>query len=211
MNKLIAAAAIAAGIAVVAAPGANAAPSPKPNQSVCFTGGAGTCTSTGGGTFTLGIPANGNYTSYAGVTVSSKSLTGTAFADLTKVQFAYEGDVTGGSPRYSLKVVDTDGRDGWVFVDAASCDANEDGIVNPLDEADCVVSGYFFNADDTTESFYYSSWDEFLAGEPGAVLGDRKPFVVYDFASGGTAPDYTDNPAGSVTVSDIFLVAAKKR
>ena len=212
MHKLVAAAAIAAaGFAVVAAPGANAAPSPKPNQSVCFTGGGGTCTALGGGAFTLGIPASGNYSSYAGVTVSSKSLTGTAFADLTKVQFTYEGDIAGGSPRYSLKVVGADGRDGWVFVDAASCDDNGDGVVDPLDEPACVVSGYFFNTDGSTESFYYTSWDAFLAEESGAVLGDRKPFVVYDFAPGGTAPEYADNPEGSVTVSEIFLAAAKKR
>ena len=75
-----------------------------------------------------------------------------------------------------------------MFVDAASCDGDGDGVVDPFDETDCVVSGYFFNSDGTTEGFYYSSWDAYLAGEPGAVLGDRKPFVVYDFAPGGTAP-----------------------
>ena len=212
MHKIIAGAAVAAaGLAVLTAPGASAAPSPKSSQLACFEGGDGTCTPEGAGSFELAIPANGNYTSYAGVYLRNKSLAGKPFASLSSLSFDYDGDITGGSPRFSLQVIGSDGRDGWVFVDAQSCDADADNTVDPINQVDCVVSGYYWNADDTQESFYYSSWSAFLGGEEGATVGSENPFVIYDFAPGGTAPAYTDNPAGSVTVSDIVLGNAKQR
>ena len=207
MHKLVAAAAIAAAaIAVVAAPGANAAPNPKSSQLACFDGttdgvAGGSC-ARDGNSFTLDAdnPTGDPDGAYAGVYLTNKSLSGKTFASVTTLGFSYDGAVSGGSPRFSLPIIGSDGRDGYVFIDAASCNDGA-GHVAPLTDPTCVVSGYYWNPDgssEPTEGFYYESWSDFLAGESGAELGSSYAFVI------------ADQP-GVVTVSDIQLGNAKQR
>jgi hypothetical protein len=110
--------------------------------------------------------------------------------------------VSGGSPRYSIPVLNAEGNDGYVFIDAASCNDGA-GLVAPLTDATCVVSGYVwtdFQDDPATpeieyspESFYYTSWADFLAGEPDLTV--RPGYATFIIA---------DQP-GTVTVSDVQL------
>ena len=207
MHKLVAAAAIAAaGIAVVAAPGANAEPSSKSSQLACFDGTTdgvadGSCVRDSS---SFVLDANNESAdpdgAYAGVYLTNKSLSGKSFATVTSLGFSYDGAVSGGSPRFSLPIVGSDGRDGWVFIDAASCNDGE-GHVAPLADPTCVVSGYYWNPDgsaEQTEGFYYTNWSDFLAGEPGAEFGSNYAFVI------------ADQP-GIVTVSNVVLGNAKQR
>jgi hypothetical protein len=178
MHKLVAAAAIAAaGIAVVAAPGANAAPSPKSNPLQCFSGADdgynGTCTQQGQ-SFTLDtVDGDDNpYNNYAGVYVEAQSLTGGSVTNLT-LRFSYSGDTSGGSPRFTIPLA----SGGYLYVDTA-CDANQDGIVD-IQEPGCIVS---------TSNGYHGP----VSGLAGETVGDGYTFIV------------ADQP-GVVTVSDIKL------
>jgi hypothetical protein len=203
MRKTTIALAMTIGIFGVVAPAH--AGSPRSGQLACFDGasegsGNGICTDNGDGSYTLLIHEDANGTDYAGVYLLNKSLTGKRFADIANLGFSYSGDTAGGSPRFSLPIVGADGRDGWVFVDAPSCNDGA-GNVAPLTDASCVVSGYLWNADNTVQQFSYTSWADFLAGETDATVGHRSSFVIFDWAPGGEA----SNAEGSVTVSDIAL------
>lgn len=122
---------------------------------------------------------------YSGVYLTNGSLAGKAFEDITRLGFSYVGDVSGGSPRFSIPI--TGG--GYVFIDAASCG---DGTkVAPLTDTTCAVSGYT-----SVRSFYYSSWAAFLAAE-NLVVGAEASFII------------ADQP-GTVSVADIELGNAAK-
>lgn len=155
---------------------ANAAPETKANQLSCFEGGGGDCTRNGGNDFTLANPVLDDY---SGVHISQRGFVGKHFSELS-LGFSYDGDTSGGSPRFSIPVLESDGpRDGYVFIDAASCN-DLDGHVAPRTTTACAVSGYYFEADGTVvEQFYYSSYDAFLAGE-GDPTVFATPFVVAD-------------------------------
>jgi hypothetical protein len=188
MNRTISAALIGAGtIALLGLGGvAQAAPSPKSNQLTCFDGTSdgggfnGVCTRNGGGSFTLNNNDNDTEpnNAYAGVSVEHSALTGMRFADITQLGFSYSGDISGGSPRYSLPVA----GGGYVFIDAASCNDGA-GHVAPLTDSTCAVQ---------SPTGYYSSYAAFTTAEPGLAVGDAGSFIV------------ADQP-GIVTVSNIQL------
>jgi hypothetical protein len=158
-----------------------------------------TCTSTKAG-YTLAVDAG----EYAGVYVPGQGLTGKSLAGVSSLQFNYTGEISGGSPRFSLSVTDAAGRDGWLFIDAASCNVADNstspstGLVSPLVDPTCAVSGYYFNADGSATGYYYSSWQDFLnsADGEGARFFSNNSFVIAD-------------QAGTVTVSNVS-VASKR-
>lgn len=158
-----------------------------------------TCTSTKAG-YILDVDAG----EYAGVYIPGQGLSGKLLAKVSALQFNYSGAISGGSPRFSLSVIDSTGRDGYVFIDAASCNTSDDssspstGLVSPLDDPTCAVSGYYWNSDGTTEGFYYASWQDFLNSDDGtgARFFTNNSFVIAD-------------QAGTVTISNVD-VAAKR-
>lgn len=154
---------------------ANADPSTKANQLSCFEGDGGTCTHNGGNDFTL---SNGT-DEYSGVDIHQRGYVGKHFSELS-LGFSYEGDVSGGSPRFSIPVLESDGpRDGYVFIDAPTCNDGA-GNVAPRTTTECAVSGYYFEADGSVvDTFSYSSYDAFLAGE-GDPTVFATPFVIAD-------------------------------
>lgn len=176
MRKRYTIGAIAVGLAGLVAPAAQAAPNEKANQPLCFTDDSGSECIRQGSKFTI---VNDGPGEYGGVYVEEQSLAGSAFSDIKQLGFTYSGDVSGGSPRLSIPILGGDGRDGWVFIDAASCNDGA-GAVAPLTDPTCVVSGYYHNADNTTDGFYYESWDAFVAGEEGSTVGDWYTFIVAD-------------------------------
>jgi hypothetical protein len=197
MRRLILGAGAAVLGLVTLAPAAQSATSLK-----CFgTESGSTCTPLKNGAFTLSNDAG----EYSGVYVPDSGLNGKLYSSISKLQFNYSGDISGGSPRFTLPILAADGRDGWVFIDAASCNVADNstspstGLVSPLVDPSCAVSGYLFNADSTTEGFYYTSWNAFMAGVgSGARFFSNNPFVIAD-------------QAGTVTVSNIQLATSGKK
>jgi hypothetical protein len=158
------------------------------------------CIANKDGSFTLVNGAG----EYSGVYIPGQRLAGKAFATVSQLRFNYDGDISGGSPRFTLPIIDSTGRDGWVFIDASSCNIADNtsspssGLVSPLVDPSCAVSGYVWNADNTTEGFYYGSWQDFLAGIGGsAVIGSNTPFLIAD-------------QGGTVSVSNVVFGAGKK-
>jgi hypothetical protein len=188
-------------IAAVAALGvATAGTAQSASGLKCFGQESGsTCTSTKAG-YELVVGTG----QYAGVYIPGQGLNGKSLAGITSLQFNYTCDISGGSPRFTLSVIDGSGRDGWLFIDAASCNVGDNtaspstGLVSPLVDASCAVSGYYWNSDNTTSGFYYTSWQNFLASSDGtsARFFSNNSFVIAD-------------QAGSVTVSNIS-VASKR-
>lgn len=161
---------------------ANADPSPTANQQICFDGasegaGNGVCTRNKNGDFTLSNAAPGDY---SGVYVPRSGFVGKHFSEIT-LGFSYDGDTAGGSPRYSIPVLESDGpRDGYVFIDAPTCNDGA-GQVAPNSDPTCAVSGYYYEANGSVvDSFYYGSYDAFLAGEGDPTVFDAIPFVIAD-------------------------------
>ena len=201
MRKIVIGSAVIVGFLGLLAPAASAAPAPdRSGQLACFTGGTGSCTGDGS-SYTLAKPAGTNSSAYAGVYLTNKSLSNRSFAEIGALGFDFNGDTAGGSPRFSIPIK----GGGYVFVDAQSCNDTDSpdavtGTVDPINDPTCVVSGYL--ADGT--SFSYSSWSDFLAGQPGLVVGNGYAFVIYDWST-------DDSTGGSVTVSNIALGNAKTR
>lgn len=186
------------GVSLFVSQGATAAPK---TSLKCFGTDSGSeCISNKNGSFTLVNDAG----EYSGVYVPGKSIAGKSFSSVTQLQFNYDGDISGGSPRFTLPIIDATGRDGWVFIDAPTCNIADNtsspsaGLVSPLVDPSCAVSGYVWNADNTTEGFYYASWQDFLAGVGGtSKIGTNTPFIIAD-------------QAGTVTVSNAVFGAGKK-
>jgi hypothetical protein len=146
---------------------ANAAPSQKANKLTCFDGDGGVCTRNGSNDFTLSTGAGG----YSGAYVPQSGFVGRSFSEIS-LGFSYDGDVSGGSPRYSIPVdYDGDGAgEGYVFIDAPTCNDGA-GNVAPNSDPTCAVQ---------TPMGYYQSYADFLAAEPTATVADNIPFVIAD-------------------------------
>lgn len=198
MRKALFAVLVAVVTVLAFAPGAQASSNLK-----CFgTESGSTCTADKNGSFIL----SNNTSQYSGVYIPGQGFAGKLLSSVSALQFNYDGAISGGSPRFSLSVIDSTGRDGYLFIDAASCNMADvttspsSGLVSPLVDTTCVVSGYYYNVDGSTDSFYYSSWQDFLnsADGQGAKFFTNNLFVIAD-------------QAGTVTVSNIKVATSSKK
>src|SRR5687767_10790383 len=92
---------------------AQAAPSTKANQPTCFTDDSGSTCVRKGSAFTIVNDLPGEY---GGVYVENQSLAGKSVSEISELGFRYSGAVSGGSPRYSIPIIDADTNDGYLFI-----------------------------------------------------------------------------------------------
>jgi len=160
---------------------AEAAPSTKANQPMCFSDTSATCVQKGS-TFTL---TNVTLGEGSGVYVENQTLAGKPLSEAGVLSFRYSGTVGGGSPRFAIPVdnpaVGGSSYDFFLAAQATYCDQNRDGVVS-LSEPGCIVeAGDFFGL-----------FSDYVALHPTYLIGSYYTFIV------------TDIP-GTVTLSEVNL------
>jgi len=115
---------------------------------------------------------------YAGVYSLSEPLMGEPLAAIHNLHFSYTytpGNVTGGSPRFSL-FFDTTGDGNWddyAFIDAPTCDNEHTGTVDPINDPTCSIA--------LASGPIYPNWAAFLTAHPTAQgATNQVSFVIAD-------------------------------
>jgi hypothetical protein len=167
----------------------SAATPPGQNKLLCFSGTLDTADNEGYGPYTGTCTLQGKgargpatlnnndgdsdpYNNYSGVYIETPYLSGTALADVNKLQFNYTGEATPGSPRFSILV--QDGADQfYAYVSAYYCNDGA-GAVDVINDATCTIY--------TSNGQSYENWDAFVAAYPGATIavGDYPVFIIAD-------------------------------
>jgi hypothetical protein len=122
---------------------------------------------------------------YGGVYLNSKSQSGKSLAQVVFEFRNANGDVGGGSPRFSIPI-DTDGNgnsdNGYAFLDVAGCGGvSGDNTLVSTQSATCAVN---------FQSVDYANWSTFAAANPTyRIAPGFIPFIIVDTA-GNYAVDH---------------------
>jgi hypothetical protein len=189
----LAAASVAVGALLAAAPAFANAPSTAPgkNKIVCFQSGDATCTlnSKGAkGSATLTVTGAGDaslyYEGYNG------SVYGALLSDIDRLSFTYTGTPTAGSPRFSIPIDENDDglTEAFAFVGANLCNDGY-GLVDVIHDATCDVN---------YQGVDYANWAAFVAAYPDAkvALTDNYLFVIADDVGTWTVNNVTIGKPG---------------